>query len=129
LNPANPKTNLLLLLTLVSLATAGVSCGKKQPPVQQGASPTVVPATIPPASTTPPAPVYSPSPGAVAANPDGGANLKQLNHAFMKWIAINHRRPGSFAEFTAACGLQIPPPPAGKKYVIDQNGFINVAVQ
>jgi len=65
----------------------------------------------------------------VAANPDGGANLKQLNHAFVKWIATNHRRPASFEEFVAASGLQIPAPPAGKKYVIDQNGLINITAQ
>ena len=62
----------------------------------------------------------------VAASPEGGADLKQLNHAYIGWIVQNRRRPKSFEEYVALSGVQVPPPPAGKKYVIDKNGYINL---
>jgi hypothetical protein len=65
------------------------------------------------------------APVVVAARPDGGADLKQLNHAYIGWILQNRRRPKSFEEFVTLSGIQVPPPPAGKKYVIDGHGFIN----
>lgn len=89
--------------------------------------------SVPPAVDTNQTPAVQPAtsreetPVVVAANPDGGADLKQLNHAYIAWIIQNRRRPKSFDEFVALSGIQIPPPPAGKKYVIDHNGFINYA--
>jgi hypothetical protein len=64
---------------------------------------------------------------AIAANPRGGADLKQLNHAYLRWIAQNRRRPKNYEDFIAASGIQVPPAPAGQKYVIDKNGFIALA--
>jgi hypothetical protein len=78
-------------------------------------SPAVIQQTPPSAS----------APVVVAARPDGGADLKQLNHAYIGWILQNRRRPKSFEEFVTLSGIQVPPPPAGKKYVIDGHGFIN----
>jgi hypothetical protein len=49
-----------------------------------------------------------------------------LNHAYIGWIVQNRRRPKSFEEYVALSGVQVPPPPAGKKYVIDKNGYINL---
>ena len=80
-----------------------------------------------PAAAMTPAPQYAPAPVVVAASPDGGADLKQLNHAYIGWIVQNRRRPKDINEFVALSGIQLPPAPAGKKYVIDQNGFINYA--
>ena len=70
-------------------------------------------------------PASASAPVVVAARPDGGADLKQLNHAYIGWILQNRRRPKSFEEFVTLSGIQVPPPPAGKKYVIDGHGFIN----
>lgn len=53
--------------------------------------------------------------------PDGGsteANLDQLSLALRKYIAGSHTMPKDFDDFLAKSGVQPPPPPAGKKYVI-----------
>jgi len=53
--------------------------------------------------------------------PDAGspeANLNQLSSALRKYIAGSHRMPKDFEDFVAKSGVQPPPPPAGKRYVI-----------
>jgi hypothetical protein len=53
--------------------------------------------------------------------PDNGspeANLNQLSIALRKYIAGSHLMPKDFNDFLAKSGVQPPPPPAGKKYVI-----------
>jgi hypothetical protein len=50
-----------------------------------------------------------------------------LNHVYIGWIVQTHQRPKTFEEFVASSGVQVPPAPDGKKYVIDRNGFINLA--
>ena len=65
----------------------------------------------------------------VAVSPEGGADLRQLNHIYIGWIVQNRRRPKDFNDFVSSSGIQIPPAPAGKKYVIDKNGYIAVANQ
>jgi hypothetical protein len=76
----------------------------------------------PPVYNTPPA-----TPPTVATASTGGADLKQLNHIYIGWIIQNRRRVKTFEEFVAASGVQVPPAPDGKKYVIDNNGYINLA--
>ena len=93
--------------------------------------------TIPAATETAPAPmpanqpVYVPpaAPATIAAGTDGGADLKQLNHSYIGWIVQNHRRPKTFEEFVTLSGTKVPPAPAGKKYVIEKSGFINLVSQ
>jgi hypothetical protein len=53
--------------------------------------------------------------------PDGGsteANLNQLSIALRKYIAGTHSVPKDFNDFLAKSGVQPPPAPPGKKYVI-----------
>jgi len=53
--------------------------------------------------------------------PDGGsteANLNQLSMALRKYIAGSHSVPKDFNDFLAKSGVQPPPAPVGKKYVI-----------
>ena len=53
--------------------------------------------------------------------PDAGspeANVNQLSSALRKYIAGSHRIPKDFDDFQAKSGVQPPPPPEGKKYVI-----------
>ena len=53
--------------------------------------------------------------------PDGGsseANLDQLSHALRKYVAGSRSVPKDFNDFVVKSGVQPPPPPAGKKYVI-----------
>jgi hypothetical protein len=117
---------LMAWLGPVFILTSGLfvtSCKKSQPPIVQAPSvedANQTPAAIPQGSQS------SPTPAVVSASPQGGADLKQLNHAYISWILQNKRRPKSFEDFVAMSGIQIPPPPAGKKYVIDKHGFINV---
>jgi hypothetical protein len=76
-------------------------------------------------------PAYVPpaAPVTVAASADGGADLKQLNHAYIGWIVQNHQRPKTFEEFVTISKMNVPPAPVGKKYVIDKSGFINLVNQ
>jgi hypothetical protein len=106
----NPAFVFVLILT-AALFSSGCSKGRStvQAPVPQ------------------PAQVAEYAPAVVAVSPDGGADLKQLNHAYIHWIVQNRRSPKSFEEFVASSGIQVPPPPSGKKYVIDKYGFINLA--
>jgi hypothetical protein len=111
----------LLLTTAVFFS----GCTKSKPPVAQAPPP--VTDTNPPAPVSRPPEFVSAPSVVIAADPKSGADLKQLNHAYVGWIIQNRRRPKNFEEYVALSGVQIPPPPAGKKYVIDQYGYINLA--
>jgi hypothetical protein len=53
--------------------------------------------------------------------PDSGSpegNLNQLSRALRKYVAGSRSLPKDFNDFLAKSGVQPPPPPAGKKYVI-----------
>ena len=110
---------------LTTLGIFAVGCKKSQPTAVD--SPPVLADTnqVPVAILPPAQPVASVP--VVAAKPEGGADLKQLNHAYIGWVMQNRRRPKSYEEFVQLSGIQVPPPPAGKKYVIDGHGFINYA--
>ena len=109
-------------------------CGKKSaatptPTPAQGPASATNPDPSAPASTTPAQPGYNPPaspPPAIATTADGGPDLKQLNHYYIGWILQNRQRPKTFEQFVAASGVQVPPAPTGKKYVIDSSGFINL---
>ena len=133
----NPlKACLLSALTGSALLLSG--CDHKAPPVASAPPSTdSVPATTAAANATPaasqpvaPQPIYTPpaTPApTIAAATTGGADLKQLNHYYIGWIVQNRRRVSTFEEFVSLSGVQVPPAPAGKKYVIDRGGFINLA--
>jgi hypothetical protein len=74
--------------------------------------------------------VYQPpaAPIAVPATP-GEPNLAQINHAYIGWIMQTHRHAKTYEEFVAASGVQIAPPPAGKKFIIDKRGYIALVSQ
>lgn len=110
-----------LLTALAVLA----GCSKSKPPTAQ-APPPVADTNIA-AAVMPGAPVSTPPPVVIAPNPDGGVDLKALNHAYIGWIVQTRRAPKSFEDYVAMSGAKVPPPPPGKKYVIDHNGFINLA--
>jgi hypothetical protein len=60
---------------------------------------------------------------------NAGPDLAELNRGLIRWIVRNRRAPGSFEEFSSSSGVSIPPPPAGKKYVIGQNMHIQLVNQ
>jgi hypothetical protein len=114
------------VILVLALFVAG--CGKSKPaPVQVSTPPPTIENTNPAPTTTPMAATPVPTQAVIPASPDGGADLKQLNHIYVGWVLQNRRRPQSFDEFVKLSGIQVPPPPAGKKYVIDGHGFINYA--
>ena len=51
-----------------------------------------------------------------AAPPAPATDVPSLQREVVKWIVRNRRTPKNFEEFAATAGIQIPPPPAGKKY-------------
>ncbi len=67
----------------------------------------------PPPSTQAVATAASP---VVAQAPDLGEITRQVR----RWILKNQRPPKSFEDFASTTSYQIPPPPAGKKYVINR---------
>jgi hypothetical protein len=118
------RTALLGALTL-PLLICFTGCSKSKPPTAQAPPP--VADTNLTAADLPGAPVSTPPPVEIAANPDGGVDLKALNHAYIGWIVQTRQAPSSFEDYVAKSGVKVPPPPPGKKYVIDKNGFINLA--
>jgi hypothetical protein len=64
---------------------------------------------------------------AVQAN--GQPDLPELNRAIRRWLMANHRVPANFDEFAATAGVPIPPPPAGKKYVLRKDMHIELVNQ
>jgi len=110
------------------LTTLLVGCGHK---------PTATAAAQPASADQPNAPALPEQTGitpvnvavTVAAAPDGGADLRDLNHAYIGWVVRSHQRAKTFEEYVAASGVQVPPAPAGKKYVIDHAGFIAIQPQ
>ena len=112
------------LAVIVAVALFFTGCGKsKSPTVQAPASSPIADSQTP---ALPPTLQHTSAPVVIAASPEGGADLKQLNHAYVGWVLQNRRRPNSFDEFVAQSGVRVPPPPAEKKYVIDKYGFINL---
>jgi hypothetical protein len=71
----------------------------------------------------PPAPV---APDAVTAPATGAPDLRELDRGLIRWIVGNRRPPKNFADFAATAGVPIPPPPPGKKYIIDKTMHIQL---
>ena len=51
-------------------------------------------------------------------------NASELDRALTNWVARNRRAPRNFEEFAATAGVNIPPPPDGKRYAIDKTGHV-----
>ena len=114
----------------VVLALAGgmlvwAGCGKQPTPPPAATVTTTDVTTTATASQQMYKPAAAPAP-TIAVAAQGGADLKQLNHVYIGWIVQNRQRPKTFEEFITLSGVQVPPAPDGKKYVIDGNGFINL---
>jgi hypothetical protein len=109
--------------------TMAVGCGKKAAPVVAVPPPEApAQAAAVPDQPNPPLPqpyVAVTRPPPTSAEPD----LSQINHAYIGWIMQTHRHAHTVEEFVAASGVQIPPAPAGKKFVIDKHGYIALANQ
>jgi hypothetical protein len=104
-------------------------CGKHEPANQIAAAQPVADTNQIPAPLPPPVNQVPGTPPVIAVSPNGGADLRQLNHAYISWIVQNRRRPKDFEDYVTTSGIQVPPAPDGKKYIIDKNGFIAEVAQ
>jgi hypothetical protein len=113
------------VVVVVTLALLSTGCGKSKPPVVQAATDQNTNQML-----TDHMPVYQPPssaiPAVAATQPDGGPDLKELNRSLLRWILGNRRRPQNFEDFAATAGVVIPPPPAGKKYIIAKDMHIQL---
>jgi hypothetical protein len=109
-----------LNLTLVGgLAIFAAGCGKKEtaaPVAGPGASPET--ATVATASNRP---AFSAPAPAINKN---SSVLQQLNRAVLGFRMKNGRNPTSVEELATFAGIQVPPPPSGKKYVFNARGLV-----
>ena len=69
-----------------------------------------------------------PNPAMQAAVPGvAPGETVNLDREVRKWILRNRRPPSSFEEFASSAGVDIPPAPAGKKYVLDKTMHVKTA--
>ena len=127
--PKRLRVCIALALAIPLLATG---CSKKSDTSTSNmASPSAsdstatAPATPAPDSATP-APAGGSQPASAASATNAMPNLQPLNQALIGWRLQNRRVPASFAEFAASAGINIPPPPPGKKYIINSHGLISL---
>lgn len=96
---------LLLGLATVTLLSTGPGCGKDNSPLQGAVEP-----SKPPPGPLPP-----------VVDNAGQTDMDELNRTLVRWILRNKRRPNSYEDFAATAGVQLPTPPAGKKFVIGKD--------
>ncbi len=60
------------------------------------------------------------------ATPHRQPDKGELNRTMIRWIVGRRRPPANFEEFAATPGVTIPPPPAGKKYIIAPNMHVQL---
>lgn len=70
----------------------------------------------------------TPSPTTNSAAP-GEPDLADLNRAVRKWMITHRAVPKDFDDFVAKSGASIPPAPAGKKYILNQNMRVQLVNQ
>jgi hypothetical protein len=110
------------LLGAALLLVAGCSKSNTPPPTPPPASDV----TNTPTASTGAAPItYAPAMGATNAS-DTQTEVQTLNKALLGWMIKNRRHPQDFAEFASTANIQIPTPPPGKKYTLNQRGFITL---
>lgn len=118
--PVRSITGSILLGLIVGSSFLG--CGKSNNATNQAASPT---AEVAQSQSSTENAVAGPAPAAPAPQPT--ADPLDLNRELRKWILRNRRPPKNFEDFAATSGVEIPPPPAGKKYVVDKSMHVVLA--
>jgi len=113
-----------------SVSLFAVGCSKSaQSPGANAQTPQITNEAAPEANANEAQPASPSQPGATApattaksAEPD----LGPLNHALIQWRVQHRRVPANFEEFAASADINIPPPPQGKKYIINGHGLISL---
>ena len=83
-------------------------------------------AAAPPSSRGPgPMPVAS-APGVIQDQADSTAVLPQLTQELRNYVVRTRSVPKNYEEFIAKSQVQAPPPPAGKKYAIQNKAVVLV---
>jgi hypothetical protein len=122
----------LIALAVSLLAAATTGCKKDVSPVaatQTNATPSdsaAAPPLTPPVHGPGPMPAAPPGPPVVSD--DGGVNavLTQLSLELRKYVVRTRSIPKTYEEFAAKSNVQAPPPPAGKKYAIENQAIVLV---
>jgi hypothetical protein len=91
----------------IAILAAGLVCGLTGCKKSQN--------EVPPSTNSTQA-VASASQTAVPAAPD----LDELTRQVRRWILKNQRPPKNFEDFASTTSYQVPPPPPGKKYVLNR---------
>jgi hypothetical protein len=125
------KTHIIRMGGLALLAVVlAASCSKQAPAPASGNSASADQATSPASPT--PAPdgsaAAAPSPPVAAAPENGDINtlLAQLTVELRKYVFRTRAAPKNFEEFVANDNLQVPAPPDGQKYAIQQGRVVLV---
>ena len=116
------KTIIVLLTTLAAVATGCSKANTSAPPVAPSQNPVATTQSTP--SPTAQAAPAAPQPVAMTTSNDSPQSLQLLNRALLRWMIKNRRHPQSFEDFASSANIQIPNPPAGKKYALNGRGFI-----
>jgi hypothetical protein len=117
----------LYLALIWGVAMFATGCGKKESaaPSATTAAPEQIATQETAATTAPSQPVHTLVSATAAANADNGLTvLQQLNRSVIRYRIQNHRNPTNVEEVAAFAGVQVPPPPPGKKYVFNGRGLI-----
>jgi hypothetical protein len=116
----------ILSVLAFAMVLAAPGCGKKaaQAPPAPTPTPTAETPTQPAAAPQQPQAVAQP-----AAPANGSPDLDAVNRTLIRWVVGHKRRPANFEEFAATAGAPIPPPPAGKKYIIAANMHVELVNQ
>ena len=117
----------LYLALIWGVAMFATGCGKKESaaPSATTVAPEQTATQETAAATAPSQPVHTPVSATAAANADNGLTvLQQMNRSVIQYRIQNHRNPTSVEEVAAFAGVQVPPPPPGKKYVFNGKGFV-----
>jgi hypothetical protein len=112
----------------VTLVCAGLllvaGCGKSN---SSASSPPVVPSADAANASAAASNVSTPTSfaSASATNADDSqTEVQTLNRALLGWMIKNRKHPQNFAEFASTANIEIPAPPPGKKYTLNQRGLI-----
>ena len=109
-----------MVLTM-GLAGLASGCGKK---AEAPAPPPAAPVQEPPGPAPGPRVAQTPAQPQTLKVPEGASTdavLQQMNRELLRWIVAHRRKPTSYEEFISSAQLTVPPPPAGKRYVLGSN--------
>jgi hypothetical protein len=79
-----------------------------------------------PAQSAPAAAYIVQADGQPIVLPNGQPDMAEINRVARKWILRNNRRPTGWDDFVANAGVQIPPPPPGKKYLLSRSMHVSL---